>query len=193
MKKIILMFTITLLAVAMVLTPMVGMVYAGKGQKKLEFKLHYTGVPITDDDTVMRPAGKNTHFRGRIWELAGENIDFYIEIGVAGVVERIEGDRLRLDVSMDTVVHNTQGERGSFFCNAVIDTITIYTDDTKVTERGTIEIRGHNNPTGKAQNCVGFGTEQFEGVKISGTSTISRVDGVVNVNRIGTVMGWPIP
>jgi len=181
---------VTIVTLAMVLTPMVGMVQAGKGQESLSFKLYYTGAAVTAETWE---AGNNVHHRDRPWLLAGDDDDFFIEIGGE---DRITGERLSLDVSMDTAIHNAHGEKARFTCNAVIDTITIYDVD-EVTVMGTLEIRGHNNPTGKPQSCVGFGSGEFEGVKIKGTSTPTVLQRppnlLVEIVREGTVMGWPTP
>ncbi len=188
MNKKVLMLTITLLAVAMLATPMVGMVQAGKGQEKLDFKLHLEGGFVMFDWDKAWYAGETLHIRGWNWEVALAG-DFYIEIGVGGIVEIIPKEELSYDASMD---YNRNVKQG-FYVVTIREIITIYTDDTKTTPRGTLEIfNTGDNPAGKGHIFVGHGTDEFEGVKVSGKST--RVPGPpATIDRVGTVMGWPTP
>jgi hypothetical protein len=194
MKKKILAVFVIIVAFAMVLTPMMGIVQAGKGQEELEFWLHIEGTPVSAEAEKDWGAGNNRHLRNYPWVVTE---DFYIEIRVGGDVETIPKEELEYVASLDTQTHLATETRDQFICNAVIEIITIYTDDTKTAEWGTLEIRGHNNPTGKAQSFVEFGTGEFDGVKIKGTSNFYLAnpppDLLVVIDRVGTVMGWPTP
>ena len=77
--------------------------------------------------------------------------------------------------------------------------VTIYTDDTKTTERGTIEILTQGeNPGGKGLMVNGYGTGEFEGIKITGLTATESIPNpnppptnLLNIDRAGIVMGWP--
>ena len=74
----------------------------------------------------------------------------------------------------------------------VRETITIYSDDSQTVERGTIEILTQGaNPGGNGLMVNGHGTGEFEGIKITGLTTTTPGTGVLYVDRVGTVMGWP--
>ena len=177
----------------MVLTPMVGLVQAGKGQESLSFKFYNEGAGVIPEAEKRWFAGNSENRRNVPWEVSGA---FYIEIGPSGAVETIPKECLSMVTSINIQIHNAHGSKTRFICNAVIEIITINTDASQTSERGTIEIRGYNNPTCKAQSFVGFGTSEFEGVKNKGTSTFARISSdpvVVAISRIGAVMGWPTP
>jgi len=182
-NKKVLVFAVALMAVAVLATPIIGTVMAGKGQEKLDFLLHMVGTTMPPPDKVWA-AGVTGHVQGGNWIVTG---DFYIEIGEAGAVETIPKECLSYVGKMDIMANAKQ----EFYVLTVRETITIYTDDTKLTERGTIEILTQGeNPGGKGLIVNGHGTGEFEGVKITGLTT-TTVGPPLIVDRVGIVMGWP--
>jgi hypothetical protein len=185
---------VSLLAVAMLTTPLVGTVMAGKGQNKLDFLLHMEGTTVPPPEKGWLADGIQ-HVHNLAWEIRE---DFYIEIGEAGAVETIPKEELSYSgLLVVTMVNTKQG----WFLTQVRETITIYTDDTQTVERGTIEILTlGTNPAGNGAMVNGFGTGEFEGVKITGTTTAHMMtnpspppDELLVLDRAGTVMGWPTP
>jgi len=171
----------------MLATPLVGTAIAGKGQEKLDFRFHLDGAPVPmsfDKIWVVGNEDSIVQIRGLNW--AGE---FFIEIGTGGSVETIDNDYLDYQASMDLMMNNKQG----FFVITVREVISIYSSDTlhdETTLRGTLEIQAQGyNPAGTGANFVGFGTGDFEGVKVSGVTT-ALIPGAI-MDRVGTVMGWP--
>ena len=178
---------------AVLAAPMVGTVIAGKGQEKLDFLLHMEGSNAPPPDKMwVTPNEVTMHVRGGNWVVRE---DFYIQIGPGGAVETITKECLSYEASL----HNNINIKEEFFCISVRETITIYTDETQMTERGTIEIL--TNGVNRGENgavVVGFGTGEFEGIKISGKTITSTMvnpspppDNLLVLDRVGTVMGWP--
>ena len=183
---------VTLLAVAMLATPLVGTVSAGKGQEKLDFLLHMEGTNLPPPEKGWLTNGGTRHIQGLTWVVRE---DFYIEIGLGGAVETITKECLSYSGLMDLMSHTIKG----FYVLTVRETITIYTDASKTTERGTIEILTQGmNPGGNGLMVNGHGTGEFEGIKITGiTATVSIPNpfppptNLLGIDRAGTVMGWP--
>jgi hypothetical protein len=174
-----------LLFVAASATPMVATAMAGKGQEKLDFLLHLEGTTSPPPDKIWA-AGVTAHVRGGNWLVLG---DFYVQIGA----ETIPKDCLSYVAKLDINLNNKKG----FYVIKVREVITIYEDDTKSVERGTLEILNTGvNPAGNGAIFTGFGTGEFEGVKVSGTTTSSTMvnpspppDNLLVLDRIGTAMG----
>jgi hypothetical protein len=190
-RKILL--TVLALAIVLLATPFVGTVMAGKGQEKLDFLLHMEGATVPPPEKGWVTNGGIQHSHNLAWEIREA---FYIEIGEAGAVETIPKEELSYSgILVVTMVNTKQG----WFVTQVRETITIYTDDTKTVERGTIEILTlGTNPAGNGAVVNGFGTGEFEGVKIMGTTTASMMinpspppDALLVLDRVGIVMGWP--
>ncbi|MBK5134214.1 hypothetical protein JJE00_07310, partial [Candidatus Bathyarchaeota archaeon] len=85
-----------------------------------------------------------------------------------------------------------------WFTTNVWETITIYDVD-KTTVRGTLELKslGGSGPDAAEDSFTGFGTGEFEGVKIKGTTLPSSVVlgnpnppfYYLQLDRVGTIMG----
>ena len=77
--------------------------------------------------------------------------------------------------------------------------IEIYETSDKEVLRGTLEIKALGKTKGDhgpATNFVGHGTGEFKGVNIVGNSEPATItppppELIVQLNRVGTVMGWP--
>jgi hypothetical protein len=186
MNKKVLGLVFAFIFLAMLAAPMIGAVMAGKGQEKLDFLLHMEGVYAPPAEKAWVTDSGTQHVQGLPWIIVG---DFYIEVGEGGAVEAIPKECLSYFGLMDLMANQKQG----FAVLRVRETITIYTDETKVTERGTIEILTQGvNPGGNGLIVNGHGTGEFEGVKITGlTTTTPSGTGFLIVDRAGTVMGWP--
>ena len=173
------------LIVAILATPLVGTVIAGKGQEKLDFVFHINGASIYGswDKLVMSPPEDpiSIHVKGQ--EYAG---DFFVEIGLAGTVETIATEFIDYDCELQYVYFFETSRVNGILVKEVI---SIYGDGVvhdETTFRGTLELSG----TGQGQSSfVGFGTGEFEGVKVKGF-TEDTVPNMV-MDRVGTVMGWP--
>ena len=180
-------FALAFTFIAMLATPIVGTVMAGKGQEKLDFLLHVVGTPIPPVDKAWE-AGVTVHVRGYNFMVLG---DFYVQVGAETIPKECLSYAAKLDLNS-----NSKHEQYVLTANEVI---TIYTDDTKTVERGTLELKSLSyNPAGNGANFVGFGTGEFEGVKVSGKSTGVTIpnpfpppDNLLVLDRIGTAMGWP--
>jgi len=191
-KSKILGLVLAFLFLAMLATPLVATVMAGKGQEKLDFLLHMEGTTVPPPEKGWVTNGGIQHAHNLGWEVREA---FYIEIGEAGAVETIPKEELSYSgLLVVTMVNSKQG----WFVTQVRETITVYTDDTQTVERGTIEIMTlGTNPAGNGAVVNGFGTGEFEGVKIMGRTTASMMpnpspppDALLVLDRVGTVMGW---
>lgn len=195
MNRKILVMAITLMAVAILATPFVGTVMAGKGQEKQDFKLVFQGLPTGGEEKI---ADGNTVWRDRDFTMY-EDCVFYVQIGTDGATEDLSKEYLEYEGIMNFVVH-TKPEQ--FFTVQVVETISIYSDVThdETTLRGTLVLNAiGDNRGGHGGNFVGFGTGEFEGVKIEGASSPLQLVFTnpnppyyyVELTRTGTVMGWP--
>jgi len=164
----------------MLATPMIGTVMAGKGQEKLEFLLHVEGnpTPIPPPDKVWE-AGVTAHMRGANFMVLG---DLFVQVGAETIPQECLSYVAKLDLNSNT-------KHGTYVLTAN-EVITIYTDESQTVERGTLELKSLSyNPAFNGATFVGFGTGEFEGVKLHGTSTGVTVNSVLVIDRIGTAMG----
>ena len=189
MNKKILAVTVTLLVAGMVLAPMVGIVSAGKGQTKMDFQLHLEGFP--DSNTgEMRITGNNFHVKGQSWNVYG---DFFVQVGTEDPITKEY-----LEYFCDSLHQNGHDDDslplGYWFTVKLRETISIYSSTTvhdETTLRGTLEILAlGNNPAGTGATFTGYGTGEFEGVKIHGTTEMTLPPPFLTLDRKGTVMGW---
>jgi hypothetical protein len=179
-NKKILGVVISVLTLAILVAP----VMAGKGQEKLDFLLHMVGGLQPPAEKAWTTNGGTQHVQGLPWVVRGE---FYIEVGEAGSVETIPKECLSYFGLLD-LMSNTKQE---FYVLTVRETITIYTDASQTTERGTIEILTQGmNPGGNGLMVNGHGTGEFEGIKITGLTTTTPGP-PLTIDRAGIVMGWP--
>ena len=178
---------LAVLFAAMLATPIIGTVMAGKGQEKLDFLLHMDGYQQPPPEKAWLTDGGTRHIQGLPWQIV-EDGEFYIEVGESVAVETIPKECLSYDGLMDIMMNTKKG----MTILRVRETITIYSDDSQTVERGTIEILTQGaNPGGNGLMVNGHGTGEFEGIKITGLTTTTPGTGVLYVDRVGTVMGWP--
>jgi hypothetical protein len=185
MKKKIVGALISLLAVAMVTTSLAGTAIAGKGQTKQDFVFRIDGASIEGTwDKIVESGPPDSliciHVKGQ--EYAGV---FSIEIGTGGAVETIPNACIEYDCELQ---YNFWPEEMKATGVVVREVISIYSSEIhdENTFRGTLELLAK----GQGQSSfVGFGTDEFEGIKIQGF-TEAIIPNMV-MNRIGTVMGWP--
>jgi len=178
-------------SLALLATPIVGIVSAGLGEEKQDFLFHLDGATIprsadrviyTPGDATSTSEAKTVHIKGM--EFAGT---FYVEIGPSGAIETITNDYIDYDAEL-----NFNLNRNADVMTVVVrEVISIYSSATvhdASTLRGTLELKaiGHGN-----SNFIGSGTGEFDGVKISG-STDYKVPNMV-MDRAGIVMGWETP
>jgi hypothetical protein len=185
-KKRVVAISVTLITLALLATPMLGLVQAGKGQERQYFKIHVIGLPndsIADLRLTPDPAtGPMKHGRDAEW-------------GILDVLEVTIGD--------DTI---TEGI--SYSCNICADynsvtfkgvqrireTITFSDIDG---EKGTLEILAIGKLGDAGATFTGQGTGILEGIKVEGTTWAELISwpGMppvrLDVTREGTVMGWP--
>jgi hypothetical protein len=176
------------LVTVLLATPLIGLAQAGIGQDKLDFLLHMVGHTQSPPENVWLTEGGTRHVQGLPWVISG---DFYIEIGTGGAVETITKDYLSYEGAMDLMVNTKEG----FYVGTVRETISIY-NSASVHDaahlRGTLEILNMaQTNTGVNSMFNGFGTGEFESVKLHGTSVGSSVSSILTLDRAGIVMGWP--
>ena len=127
-----------------------------------------------------------------VWHFVNAPFDatFY-ELVVNGETFPME----RLDLT--STVSGTANWLTSHLNVKVDETVTIYTDETKSTVWGTIEMRSVKQnewpvqPLGLGGNFVGHGTGALSGVKVHGDAGTVDYGGLTTRSRIGTAMGWP--
>jgi len=194
-RKILL--TVLALAVVLLATPYVGMVHAGKGQSKLDFRLVIVGTygPPIDRELL---AGSTAHYWG---------LSFYAfpwPPTYPALVLEIGGVPVEGTLSYAGDLYTNENLKNGASSIKVIETIT-------VEGRGTLEIQAMGNVeqgqgVGAGIHFNGFGTGEFAGAKVSGITESLVVIGmmptgqpppapaevpVLQVTRVGTVMGWP--
>jgi hypothetical protein len=191
MNKKLLGFAISVLIIAMLIAPAMAM----KGQTKQDFKLVFQGLPTGGEEKI---ADGNTVWKDRDFTMY-EDCVFYLQIGTDGATEDLAKEYLEYEGIMNFVVH-TKPEQ--FFTVRVVETVSIYGDvaHNENTLRGTLVITAiGDNRGGHGGNFVGFGTGEFEGAKIQGTSEPLQLVFTnpnepyyyVQLSRTGAVMGWP--
>jgi hypothetical protein len=184
---------ILILTLAILVTPVIAM----KGQTKQDFKLFFQGLPPSSPE--VKEADGNIIHKDSVVIVAAE---FYVQIGPDGATEDITKEYLEYECDMFWVTH---AKPEQFFTVNVVEIISIYSSDVthdETTLRGTlVNTAIGDNRGGYGGNFVGFGTGEFEGVKIQGASEPLQVVFTnpnppyyyVQLTRIGTVMGWPTP
>ena len=169
MKKKIAVLAITVLALAM-FVPMVGLAYAGKGQEKLSFVLTLNG-GITGLENPPRETDGITHYDGMLWDTTDNT--------PANLLLEIDGDPI------DIVDYTFRGDM------ALTKTgiSTMHAIDTIFFEDGsTIVLKVQDHIPTYEGTINGYGTDNLEGVKVTGTTL---GDGEGNFVRSGIIMGWP--
>ena len=192
MNKKILGIVFSTVMLAILIAPVI----AGKGQEKLSFELQIAGVtePLSEEWKRWEP-GINIQVRGREFFITHPELTFVLIDEGGPNEELIEGDRIDYYAELCTKNHPEKG----FYIIQVREVITIYATSDKITEVGTLEIvalgktKGDHGP---ATSFVGKGTGAYEGVIVSGNSepatvTLPPPELIVQLNRVGTVMGWP--
>ena len=185
------------LAVAMLATPIMGTVMAGKGEEKLSFKLvmvgHYSPpakVVETENTIHYFPLGFMFHN-----PLTSEPV-LTVEIdGVALPDIRLGGGEGFLYLNL-----NPKG-----YTIRVTDVIIINAGDGSFMGNIVTNALGNLNKgegMGAGMNFIGHGTDELKGVKVEGVTTGVEVIGqwtnpmgmemdISRVTRVGTIMGWP--
>jgi hypothetical protein len=196
-NKKILVIVVALMAVAMMASPLVGMVYAGKGEEKLPIEFYVGGLPgsqnlwfspNSDNPDVDPQVG---HVRGATWNTAVP-IPFKILVGEAGSVETITNAYIVYSLLDQVSNRNLKTNDATL---KIREVWMIYSDTDHTNLRGTIEILavetltdvGGPNYSGQG-SFVAHGTIDGQAIKLSGEAGITLPPGPF---RIGTVMGWP--
>ena len=212
MNKKILTLTVTLLAIALMITPLVGAKpgFVGRippNDKMLYFRIEMFEIPVPggerewftpQGETMPPPFGagsaKSYHVRGG----TVNTIMLNLKVGQDGSVEDLNLATIDYDCSYDMDWNFNKWD-------AIIrirETITIYTDESKIQVRGTLNILAveylHN--VGLIPDYYGEGTFVGSGVvdgqkvKMAGAAGIDfDGDGWDGPWREGIVMGWPTP
>lgn len=174
MSKKVLVIAFVLMAVAMLATPMVATVMAGKGQTKQYYEFYLEGAGAPDENTKMWTTD------GGI--LQARNYPYYatyIEVTVRGTTYYPDPASYigTMDFTLDTNtmhitirVHETFAVAGGTITQDTAEMITGF---------GTPDMAGGGS-------FVGFGSGALAGVKIVGKTTTTT-----GLDRVGTVMGWP--
>jgi hypothetical protein len=178
-NKKVLVMAVALIAIAMLATPFVGCVIAGKGQEKEYFKLYVVGAP---DDTT-----------GEIWWTPdpvtgpmkhGRNVEW----GFTLVLQVTIGDTTYSspDVSYSCTIDADYNVVTLVGHQRVRETVTFYC----FSEPATLEILTIGSLVHEGVVFTGHGTGALEGVKVHGTTWAILLPPLA-VTREGTVMGWP--
>ena len=164
MNKKIAGISVILLAAVMLITPMVGTAAAAP-KTKLSFQLYLAGFPDPNPDGP-KVAGGNNIVRGN--EFAVDPATFVLIDEGGPNEDLIESDFLEYSSDL-----NYQEHKNGHFNVIVREIISIYssTEHTPANLKGTLEIKAlGTNKAGSGGTFVGFGTGDYEGVKILGTS-----------------------
>ena len=186
MNRKILVIAGFVMVLAVLATPMVGLVHAGKGEEKQYFKIHLVGLPnestaeikwTPDPDT-----GPMKHGRDAEW-------------GLLDVLEvTIGGNTITEGISYSCIIcadYNGVTFKG---VQRIRETVTFSDIDG---EEGTLEILAIGKLGDVGATFTGHGTGALEGVKVDGTTWAELISwpGMppvrLDVTREGTVMGWP--
>ena len=197
------------LAVVLLATPMLGTVMAGKGQTKVSFKLVLVGT--YGAPAIEKEVGQSVHILDMPFYALGWSGSEDYPTPYAPLVLEIDGvpivDPLSYEGMMKVIWSEVPEGKSGGQPNTVIMVDEIIT----IGEAGTIvlQVKGNNQNAGNGEkagagdNFIGFGTDDFEGVKIQGSSPGGPVQvgemevapGVIlpisKLERVGTVMGWP--
>ena len=198
MNKKMLGVFVSLLAVVLLASLLVGTVFAGKGQTRQSFELSYKEWPISTNgpDSHASPKGSEgadvRTFHGRDCTHDSPILESAITIGVIPeerftITGREGGCNYEFNSKTMMVIHRAT------------ENLTLSSDQTV---RGTIvlSIIEKIDWASLTMDCegtfVGFGTGIFEDVKIVGTTSSGLVDDLVwgyciQITLAGTVMGWP--
>jgi len=180
---------VIVLAIAVVLlaTPYIGMVYAGKGQDKLSFEFVLTGMYTRPGEVL------ESGIRAHLWDMPFISLaPMVVEIDGTPIPSNLLSYTGSLRVNLGENINGNGGETLK-----VTETITIWEDAAHTILRGTLELHVMGNVeqgqgVGAGNNFNGFGTGDFAGVKLCGdTVGLAIVDGMVQLTRVGTIMGWP--
>ena len=201
MNKKVLGFALASIFLAMLVAP----VMAGKGQTRVSFRMVIVGT--YGGTGVEKYVGQSSHITDMPFVLTGwagseAYPDTYdpIVLEIDGVA--IDPTLLSYEGMMDVIWSEApDGESGQL--NMVIRVDEIIT----IGESGTLvlQVKGNNYAMGKGagDSFIGFGTDDYKGVKIQGRSpggavTVGEMEvapGVIlpisKLERVGTVMGWP--
>ena len=169
MNKIFLGVSISILTLVMLVAPMVGLAYAGKGQEKLDFVLYMVGAATGPPDKVWTTNGGITQIRGYHWGITGE---YYVEIG--GTKYYPIGYSSSLDVTLNTITGAS----------------VVHVKESIIFDDGSIEITVFDKtvpPKLTEGSFTGIGKGSLAGVKIHGTCDGHDTTIII---RTGTAMGW---
>lgn len=186
MNKKIAGIAVVLLAAVMLATPMVGMVAAAP-KTELSFQLYLTGFPIPTPDGPKEADG-NSIVRDNGFAITPET---FVLIDAGPNEELITA----VDLEYSAILEYQSHKNGHL--NVIVrETIFIYESNEEHIEenlRGTLEIKAlGTNKAGNGGTFVGFGTDDFEGVKVMGISApLVPPPPYIILDRTGTVTGWP--
>jgi hypothetical protein len=170
MNKKILGVTISILTMAMLVAPLVGVAYAGKGEEKLDFVLYMVGATAGPPDKIWTTNGGIMQIKGYHWGITG---DYYIEVDGTKYYPTGYSSSLIITINTKTGASIVHVKESIIFDDGTIE-ITV------------IDITFPPEPT--EGSFTGIGTGSLAGVKVQGTC-----DGhdTTTIIRTGTIMGWP--
>jgi len=184
------------LAVVLLISPLIGTVFAGKGQTRKSFEYYYEEWPIATDgpDAHASPRGAVDYrtFHGRDTTHDSPLLDYAITID-GNLEERFTitlregGCDYEFNAKTMMVIHRATETLTFGSYGIIVLSIIEKIDFSTMASEGTF---------------VGFGTGIFEDVKIVGTSSSGVVGStdfggdigvvpILGVTIAGTVMGWP--
>ena len=163
--------TVILLALAMAIlaTPIVGTVIAGKGQEKSDFVLYMVGAATGPPDKIWTTDGGIMQIKGYHWGITG---DYYVEVDGTKYYPTGYSSSLLVTINTKTGTSLVHVKESIIFDGGSIE-ITVFDKTVEGVVEGTF---------------TGIGTGSLAGVKVHGTC-----DGhdTTTITRTGTIMGWP--
>ena len=184
---------------AMLATPLVGTVMAGKGQNKVDFQIHLVGLAAPPAES-MKAAGRNLIIKKLPFVMMGDMS--WVQIGD----ETITAEFLAYEGPIDVQQHMDESGVPKFAQVLVNEIYYIYDDPAQEEGdlRGTIVVKAlGNNKAGNGGTFVGKGTGEFEGLIVKGAQDLMysvdnpEYDEITNpdvpetfsvLDRIGTAM-----
>lgn len=170
---------IALMVLALLATPMVGLVNAGKEQEKQYFKLYVVGAP---DQTTGEISWTPDPVTGPIKH--GRNVEWGFTLVLQVTID--DTTYSSPDISYTCTIDGDYNVATLVGHQRVRETVTFYC----FSEPASLEILVIGSLAKEGVVFTGHGTGALEGVKTEGT-TWAVVLPPLAVTREGTVMGWP--
>jgi len=199
MNKKILSAIVVMFVTVMVISPMIGIVQAGKGQEKLSFELYVNSVPEIIPERVIKtsPKGSLPPVMGGDAKLVSVEIDYVasalsVTVGSTPYVSSdVELDEGLLNVAVHWNPPMADPQMVIVNDKFTLDFTELFDETAKIemkrVGKSYLSFTGASGV--ETSSFVGIGTGLLKGVKVTGIQT--GYDGVEGRTYSGTIMGWP--